>query len=121
MSTKKNQPNRSSRLAGFRQHIQYIYECLVLLYYIDSIYEHGNRLCSHFCYKLKLSQLSQISNIIILDHLKFGSFFINSASFWRSWKSISWIIFKFCTQIAYYEKTLNPKFQAPLTSGVKAS
>ena len=28
---KKIQPNRSSRLAGYREHI-YIYECLVLLY-----------------------------------------------------------------------------------------
>ena len=43
-------------------------------------------------------------------------FFVNSVRFWKSWKSMWWIFFKFCFHLAYHQKTLNPKFQDPVTS-----
>ena len=37
--------------------------------------------------------------------------FMNSVSFWTSWKLMSWIFFKFFQPLAYYLKKVNPKFQ----------
>ena len=42
---------------------------------------------------------------------------MNSASFWKSWKSMSWIFSKFCTHLAFHDKPLSLKFQALVTSG----
>ena len=50
--TKKIQPIRSSRLAGYKQHI-YIYECLVLLYRLYWI-------CTNCMYNLKVKSLDLV-------------------------------------------------------------
>ena len=42
----------------------------------------------------------------------------NESFFMKSWKS--WIFFK-CTKLEYYSKTLNQKFQTPVTAGYLTS
>ena len=44
---------------------------------------------------------SRYSTSLTLFHFPPGSFFIKLAT---PWKSMSWIFFKLCTQLAYYEK-----------------
>ena len=62
-------------------------------------------------------RITMILILILREKTRQETFFMNSASFWGSWKSMSWIFFKFFTQLTYFERTINPKFQTPGTSG----
>ena len=58
--------------------------------------------------------LDNTLTVPLINNILLGSFFIKLAI---QWKSMSWIFLKLCTQLACYEKTINPNFQTPQTSG----
>ena len=46
-------------------------------------------------------RLLQDNFLQMVNNLLFGSFFMNSVRFFKSWKSMSEIFFIFCTQLGY--------------------
>ena len=89
---KKFQPNRSSRLAGYREHIN---DCLVLLYrlrsvrYLSQVVFQGSFLIS-FGFLVKYYLGTYIWEASTFENLKICSRKVWEPNNWKIWKTMNW-------------------------------